>query len=157
VTATNSDESSWARWLQEQLDLRGWQDVDVSKRSGGSIASSQMTRWLNKGRRPDRESVRKVCAVLDVPRVRGMIAAGYIDPADIGVTVVEETNLANLERRELVARGRAVLEELARRIPDGAQDGATVTRLPAHPDDDGLYADGVIFGPPSGAAHRDSQ
>jgi hypothetical protein len=77
-----------------------------------------MTRWLDSSRIPDLESIRKVCAVLGVPAVAGMIAAGRLKPDDVGATVVLHDDLTELTNAELLARGQAILEALAARIPD---------------------------------------
>jgi hypothetical protein len=125
VAASNIDRSGWARWLQQQLDARGWQDIEVARRSGGKIASSQMTRWLNTTRRPDMDSIRKVCAVLDVRPVEGMVAAGYLDPEDIGATILR-VDAAGLSNRELV-------DEIGRRL--SVTSGEHPTESPTDLDD----------------------
>lgn len=123
MAAVDKDASGWARWLQEQLDERGWQDIEVAKRSGGTIVSSQMTRWLNTERRPDMRSIRKVCAVLGVRPVEGMIAAGYLDPDDIGATI-RQVDPDALTDRELI-------DELARRLD--AVSGERPTSIDGQP------------------------
>jgi transcriptional regulator with XRE-family HTH domain len=153
VAAKTDGETTWARWLRERLRERGWQPIDITRRTG--IASSQTSRWLDSPRLPDAASVRKVCAALNVPKVEGLIAAGILEHADIdGVVIVEQPDPRKLTAAELVARQRELLEETATRLRNPG--AATVTHLPAHPDD-GLFNPNVIWGPPADTAHRDTQ
>ena len=141
--SSTGGDTGWARWLRDQLRERDWQPIEVTRRSDGKVASSQMTRWLDSSRTPDIESIRKVCAILGVPAVAGMIAAGRLRPEDVGATIVQRTNLRGLSKTELLAYYRALGEELAARIPDDAEvelpTGATpfrrVNPLRIDPDD----------------------
>lgn len=104
--------SGWGNWLRERLAERGWAAADLIRRSGGEIDSSQTTRWLKDGSTPKIESVRAVCAALELPTVQGLLAAGLLEPEDVGVTVVERPQ--QLDK----IHHRALLGELARRLDE---------------------------------------
>jgi len=119
VAATNPDSTpSWARWLQERLDERGWAQADLYNRSGGAITRARVSRWIG-GATPDVDGICAACAVLGVPVGAAMIESGLLQPEDIdGITVVQRRPLT---KRELLA-------ELDRRLPADQED-ADVTPL----------------------------
>ena len=129
VAATNPDRSDWARWLQAQLDERGWIQAELVRRSAGAISRARVSRWLG-GANPDLDAIRATCAALGVPAVEGMIAAGHLLPDDVGATVIQRPDPAGLTKRELLA-------ELDRRLPDDAEvadAGVTPLRPVLRPD-----------------------
>lgn len=152
VTANRSPhETDWARWLRRELHDRGWQPIELSRRSNGRIATSQPTRWLRKGRVPDPASISVVCDILGVPAIYGMVAAGHLPADAIGATLVQQPDLTTASTRRL-------LEELARRLPAQADPGqrddlGDRRRAQAGQqfteDPDGLYDPDVILGPPA--------
>lgn len=99
----------WAGWLQRALDQRDWKPSELTKRSGGAISSSQLTRWLAGDYLPKLDAIRAVCAVLGVPPVEGMIAAGHLVPEDVGATITGSWQIHEVSNPEL-------LGELARRL-----------------------------------------
>jgi hypothetical protein len=106
--------AGWSNWLRQQLDERGWKPADLIRRSGGTVTSSQTTRWLKDGQEPNFESVRSVCAALSVPAVQGLLAAEMLSAEDVGATVI-------LQPRRLEEMHHDVLlGELARRLDDAA-------------------------------------
>jgi hypothetical protein len=83
------------------------------RRSGGSVSTPQVSRWVGAQSMPTWDSVRDVCGALQVPAVQGMIAAGLLTASDVGVTVVEHPrDITELPHREL-------LDEIARRLDQG--------------------------------------
>jgi protein involved in polysaccharide export with SLBB domain len=121
------------------------------RHSGGAVSRPQASRWLA-GAVPDLDGISATCSALRVPVLDFLNAAGYVDLSNVGV-VIERVDVTGLTKAEL-------LREIARRIPDATpdRDGATVTHLPTHPDDGGLFNPNVIWGPPTAdTAHRDTQ
>jgi hypothetical protein len=121
VAARNTpDEKPWAVWLRNQLRERDLQAKDITERSGGQVGSYALSRWLDSKRDPDVESIRKVCAALGVPIAEGLLGAQVLAVDEIGATVVQRLNPADLTKGELIA-------ELTRRIPDDAASGEHLT------------------------------
>lgn len=87
-----------------------------------------MTRW-REGRTPKKESVRAVCAAFGVPAVEGLVAAGYLVPEDVGVTI----NTTVIGLRDVTDRD--LVEEVARRFEAYAQEaeGPTGSADKPHP------------------------
>lgn len=123
-------ESAWARWLTDQLAERGWRQVDLVRHAPDSALSTpQVSRWMRRGETPTVDSVRATCAALRIPAVDGLLAAGVLQPEDLGTEVVERP-----ARGAHALRHGELLEEIARRlerVPDvpGAADTAVVHTL----------------------------
>jgi hypothetical protein len=116
TVAANND--GWRTWLRGQLDLRRWRPADLVRAGEGRLESSQVTRWLRSDQAPSFDSVRAVCLALKVPVVEGLLAAGMVDPGEVGATVVvAERPIEDLGDRTLI-------EELARRLAQVAANSA---------------------------------
>lgn len=74
---------------------------------------------------PEPAAVRAVCVALQVPVVDGMLAAGYLTPADLDIEVLERpaAGAHTLGNRELLA-------ELARRLERNSAGAAGVIDPP---------------------------
>lgn len=68
-----------------------------------------MSKWLRGEELPRIDAIRTVCAALGIPAVEGMVAAGHLEPDDVGAVIAERIDVTGLTSREL-------LEELARRL-----------------------------------------
>ena len=55
--------SIFGSWLQGQLDTRGWDQREASKRFG--VGESSVHNWLHKGVRPSMTSVLRIAMALD--------------------------------------------------------------------------------------------
>jgi len=104
---------SWARWLQAQLDERGWKRSDLIQRSP-DVTKDRLSKWLRGEEVPRIGAVRAVCRALRVKAVEGLVAAGHLEPDDVGAVIAERITVTGLTDREL-------LEEIARRMAEGRQ------------------------------------
>lgn len=101
----------WSRWLRKELREREWKDAELVRRADGRFGSSEVSRWLAGKVTPKLDSIRTVCDVLGVPAVQGMIAAGHLEAADVGATIVE---LPPLQTEQL--SNADLLDEIGRRL-----------------------------------------
>lgn len=61
---------------------RGWTQDDLIFRAG--VSRSTLARWeAGAAERPDPDTVRSVCAALDVDLKRALLALGYLTDADL--------------------------------------------------------------------------
>ena len=114
MAATNpSPDVSWARWLQAQLDERGWRRSDLIERSP-DVTKDRLSKWLRSEEVPRIAAIRSVCRTLGIPAVEGLVAAGHLEPADVGAAITQRIGVTGLTDWEL-------LEEIARRLAEGRQ------------------------------------
>lgn len=102
--------TTWATWLSAALAERDWTMADLIRRSMNRLDAGLVSRWLSSDAVPQLPNIRLVCRALGVPAVEGMIAAGRLEPDDIGVTLIRQrTRALDLSARELG-------EEVVRRL-----------------------------------------
>lgn len=112
--------NGWGAWLVDQLAVRGWSQAELVRRSGGSLTTPQVSRWIKRGEVPHPESVRAVCAALsDTPErivspVSGMVAAGYLTNDELAA--VQATVIEGPARGAHRLDDRGLLDEIARRL-----------------------------------------
>lgn len=102
--------SSWSNWLGAQLAERDWTQADLVRASNPKLDDSAVSRWRSGQLVPQLANIRIVCRALGVPAVEGMIAAGRLEPEDLGITFIQQRACAaDLTARELA-------EEITRRL-----------------------------------------
>ncbi len=70
--------ASFPEWLQEQLDERGWRQIDLVNRSG--IYSSYITYILQGKHKPGPKFCRSIASALDLKEELVFIQAGHLSP-----------------------------------------------------------------------------
>lgn len=100
--------SRWWRWLQRELDVRGWKPVNLSEKLG--INSSVTTRW-KAGATPTPDTARRVAEILDVPYIDALLAAEVVTEHDLEGVQISVSPLESLS-------DEALLAELGRRMDD---------------------------------------
>jgi hypothetical protein len=108
--------TSWSEWLRHQLRKRQWKDADLVRGADGKFGSSEVSRWLAGKVIPKIPSIRMVCEVLGIPAVEGMIAAGHVQPEDLGVTVAPAAEIETLTNAELAGELYRLADEIDRRL-----------------------------------------
>jgi hypothetical protein len=102
--------TSWATWLRARLAEHDWEQADLIRASHGRLDAGLVSRWLAGDNVPQLPNIRVVCRALGVTAVEGMIAAGRLEPGDVGVTLIRQRPRAgDLSARELG-------EEVVRRL-----------------------------------------
>lgn len=105
-----STTTSWATWLRARLAEHDWDQSDLIRASHGRLDAGLVSRWLSGDNVPQLPNIRVVCRALGVPAVEGMIAAGRLEPGDVGITLIRQRpRPADLSARELG-------EEVTRRL-----------------------------------------
>lgn len=120
--------TTWARWLRDALAEREWSQADLVRRSNGDFADSEVSRWLSGKVNPKIPNIRKVCALLGVAPVEGIIAAGHLEPDDVGATVISRPRQTH-ELPEL-----ELIEELRRRALERGGQPSDEGDRPDHED-----------------------
>lgn len=106
VTST----TTWSRFLSAALAERDWTGADLIRKSRDRLDAGLVSRWLSGEATPQIPNIRTVCRALGVPAIEGMIAAGRLEPDDVGVTFIRQrTRAGDLSARELG-------EEVTRRL-----------------------------------------
>lgn len=108
------------------MELHQWRRGDLVDQG---IPKDRLSKWLRGEEVPKIDMIRRVCSILDVPAVDGMVAAGHLRAEDVGATVVRLN-----DARELT--DRALLDELAERLAERAgteEDTASGKRPTATP------------------------
>jgi hypothetical protein len=118
--------TSWATWLRARLAEHDWEQHDLIRASSPKLDAGLVSRWLSGDAVPHLPNIRVVCRALGVPAVEGMIAAGRLEPNDVGVTLIrQKPRASDLSARELgeeVTRRLAVAESVEGSRPPG-EDG----------------------------------
>lgn len=99
-----TDVIAFGDWLQRELDNRGWDQAELSRRSG--ISSAQVSRIVTGGRRPGRDSIDGIARALRLPPEDVLRQAGILPPKNV--------NLSPGDRRALVE----TMDKLAALSPD---------------------------------------
>lgn len=87
-----TDSIAFGDWLQRELSNRGWDQAELSRRSG--ISSAQISRIVTGGRRPGKDSIDGIARALRLPPEDVMRQAGILPP--------KNANLSPGDRRFLV-------------------------------------------------------
>lgn len=99
--------STWATWLKRELAKRRWKQRDLADRSGGTISTYQVSRWISGNVTPTRESVEAVAATLNADMSAALIAAGHEAEPELASIALTDATDAQL------------LTELLRRVNSG--------------------------------------
>lgn len=96
----------WSQWLAAALAERDWTPADliraVRDKAFKRLDDGLLSRWLSGDAIPQMDNIRIVCRALGVPAVEGMIAAGRLEPDDVGVTFIRQrTRAVDMSAREL--------------------------------------------------------
>ncbi|MHA6626925.1 helix-turn-helix domain-containing protein [Pseudonocardia sichuanensis] len=121
--------SGWTDWLHDALEERHWDQAELSKRSG--VDDALISKWLSGKVRPGLASIRSVCAALGVRPVEGMIAAGHLEPSDVGATVI---NQQRTTPRVSELHHDVLLADLARRLDEATAESRPEPRPEPNPD-----------------------
>jgi len=75
----------WATWLRRRMRTAGVATPTELGRASG-VDQSVISRWLNEGRTPQVDQLRKIATPLRATMLDLLIAAGYVSPDELGVT-----------------------------------------------------------------------
>jgi len=102
-------EETFGDWLEKQLEVQGWRQVDLARSIG--VSRSTISDLIHKPRLPSTNVCARIAAALSVPPEDVLRVAGHL-PAD---AAVEELSLRQLVEvaRQLSDTDRAELLEIA--------------------------------------------
>lgn len=100
-----TDTLSFSDWIQAELDIRGWDQAELARRS--QISDSHISRLVSGGRKPGQESVKAIARALRLPPEDVMRQAGLLPPRNV--------NLGASDRRVLIE----TMDKIAALSPDG--------------------------------------
>jgi transcriptional regulator with XRE-family HTH domain len=101
-------EPTFADWLEEEINKRGWSRAELSRRSG--ISAPQISRLLNREQNPGKESIDSIARALHLPQETVYRAAGHLFPVD---PIDEEAAQMLHVFKSLSPRDRAEMQALA--------------------------------------------
>lgn len=79
-----TDSMAFGEWLQRELDNRGWDQAELSRRSG--ISSAQVSRIVTGGRQPGKDSINGIARALRLPPEEVLRQAGVLPPKNANLT-----------------------------------------------------------------------
>lgn len=141
----------WATWLRRRMRVAGFTTPTELGRASG-VDQSVVSRWLNEGRTPQVDQLRKIAGALDATMLDLLIAAGYVEPDEIDVTDASTTTIfadvaeAIKQDTDLIEEARTHLlnqYDLLRRLtpsPSEARGKKAARRVKSPPDQSGLRA-----------------
>lgn len=98
----------WATWLRHRMRIAGFTTPTEMGRASG-VDQSVISRWLNEGRTPQVDQLRKIAGPLDATMLDLLIAAGYVAPDEVNVTEAATTVLADVA--EAIKNDTDLIEE----------------------------------------------
>lgn len=85
-------DNNFSEWLQKKLDDKGWQQVDLAKRSG--VSTSQISRAMSGQRGLSEYSLNRIAAALNVSPEETFRAVGFLQK--VGVNKEYQDQLMHL-------------------------------------------------------------
>lgn len=76
-------DTPWSTWLQDQLDQRQLRQIDLAKRSGGTINRDRVSKWLKGEYNAEPDVAIQVAQLLGADPVDALRAAGHPHFADL--------------------------------------------------------------------------
>lgn len=123
-----ADPTRWWTYIQGVLDSRGWSGADFQRATG--VDRSRLNAWRS-GELPKAPMARRVAASLEEPVLTVFVAAGILEPGDVGARPAPSPTPIDVRDVPSVT----LVREVARRM--GVQ--GAVTLVP--PTDDEVRAD----------------
>jgi len=136
----------WATWLRRRMRATAGVGTPTELGQASGVDQSVISRWLNEGRTPQVNQLRKIATPLRATMLDLLIAAGYVSPDELGVTdtpssaVVADVAEAIKRDADLIDEARLHLLNqyaLLRRLgPDEPSEtpARKTSRRPASPD-----------------------
>lgn len=106
-----TEEYTFASWLWDELNKRGWDQAQLVRRTG--VSQSVISRIMSNSRKPGPESLRRIARALQVPEETAFRAAGLLGNRPEPLT----PDLA-LMLQELAPADREIIIALMRRLLD---------------------------------------
>lgn len=94
----------WSKWVEHQLDVRNWRNVDACEASG--LQPSVISSWIHQARDPSVKHLRAFAKAVDLLPPLAMIEAEYLYPEELNLPPAVPTDVAS-------ALAGASLEQLA--------------------------------------------
>lgn len=99
----------WAAWLRRRMRTAGFGTPTELGRASG-VDQSVISRWLNEGRTPQVDQLRKIGGPLDASMLDLLIAAGYVARDEIDVTEAATTTVL-ADVAEAIRQDAGLIEE----------------------------------------------
>lgn len=84
----NMDKENFSKWLQIELDRRGWNQAELSRKSG--LSTGQIARLMSGERGLGENSVKAIASALRIPANLVYQAAGFLQTTSEADTWLEE-------------------------------------------------------------------
>lgn len=102
--------NAWATWLAQRMRAVGLPTPsDLARASGGQPDQSVVSRWLNEGRTPTIDLLRRVEGPLKTPLLELMVRAGHITAAEAKMT--RELAMQTVDVPDAIREDPALIEE----------------------------------------------
>ncbi len=78
-----SEGSTWDEYVQRHLDVLGWTPRVLATHA--EVDQSAVGRWINEGKLPTIDAIRRVCKALHRDIREGLVAADYFTGSELGL------------------------------------------------------------------------